>query len=205
MQKWIARIGWGWILPLVLITGSCVSSQKIGGDRKAPDLDKTLTMFTFIEKGDLVTFIVNTRPARYREDDGYVPFEIAVVNSGLRRIVLSREAFTLIDSEGNRYPCAEPRELMEGYEFLDLDRVRRLRLQRLELILREEHILTLREFVALGNLVALDVSIVRRAVVAVLHLGAALLVHHAEPNRTRGLRRRKDLDRNRNKAKGDGS
>jgi hypothetical protein len=45
-----------------------------------------------------------------------------VANTGVRRISLTRESFELRDAEGNRYPCAGPRELLEGYEFLELDR-----------------------------------------------------------------------------------
>jgi len=66
--------------------------------------------------------IVGTRPARYRDGANYVPLEIAVANNGVKYLTLSRESFTLIDAQGNRYPCAGPRELLDNYEFLDLDR-----------------------------------------------------------------------------------
>ena len=52
----------------------------------------------------------------------YVPFEIAVANHRLRRLVLTLESFTLIDKHGNRYPAATPRELLQGYDMLDFDR-----------------------------------------------------------------------------------
>ncbi len=109
------------ILAVALSQLSCLGQQQIRG-QETRDLDRKLSTYAWIEKGDLITFIVGTRPARYREDSDYIPLEISVANTGLRRVTLSRESFTLLDSEGNRYPCAGPRELIDGYEFLDLDR-----------------------------------------------------------------------------------
>lgn len=109
-------------LTLALVLSGCVSNQKIGGEREAADLDRTLSTFVWIEDGDVATLIVNARIARYREDSPYVPFQIAVANHGMRLMDLSRESFELVDEEGNRYPCVGPRELIEEYEFLDLDR-----------------------------------------------------------------------------------
>jgi len=107
-------------LSAIVLTG-CLSQQKIE-NREASDLDKKLSTFAWIESGDLVTFIVDARATRYREQAPYIPFEIAVHNRGLRGMTLTRESFTLVDADGNRYPCAGPRELLEGYEYLDLDR-----------------------------------------------------------------------------------
>ncbi len=85
-------------------------------------LDRKLATFSYIEQGDLVTFIVSTKATRYRDDAPYVPIEISVANNGLKRLFLTRESFTLVDEEGNRYPVATPRELIESYDFLDFDR-----------------------------------------------------------------------------------
>ncbi len=106
---------------LLTLTG-CVGSNKIDGPRDASGLDKKLSTFVYIEEGDIASLIVNTRIARYRDNSDYVPFQISVANRGLRQISLSRESFELTDEEGNRYPCVGPRELLDGYEFLDLDR-----------------------------------------------------------------------------------
>ena len=38
-------------------------------------------------------------------------------------MTLTRESFTLVDSDGNRYPVAGPKELLQSYEFLDFDRL----------------------------------------------------------------------------------
>ena len=104
-----------------LLTG-CVGRQKIEGDRQAPDLDRKLSTFVYIEEGEIASLIVNTQPARFRDGAPYVPFQIAVANRGLRTMLISRESFELVDEEGNRYPAAGPRELLDGYEYLDLDR-----------------------------------------------------------------------------------
>lgn len=88
----------------------------------APDVDRKLSTFAYIEEGKLATFIVDTRPTRYRDGEKYVPVEVAVANRGVKIMTLTRESFTLADEKGNRYPCASPKELLETYDFLDLDR-----------------------------------------------------------------------------------
>jgi hypothetical protein len=108
------------VLGIALALFGCASRQPIEGGT-APDLDRKLSTYAWIEEGDLITFIVGTRATRYREETAYIPLQIAVANNGLRRLILTRESFTLIDEQGNRYPMATPRELLEGYEFLDLD------------------------------------------------------------------------------------
>jgi hypothetical protein len=86
------------------------------------NVDRKLSTFAYIEEGKLATFIVDTRPTRYREGERYVPVEIAIANRGVARLSLTRESFTLADENGNRYPCASPKELLANYDFLDLDR-----------------------------------------------------------------------------------
>ena len=88
----------------------------------APDVDRKLSTFAFIEEGKLATFIVDTRPTRYRDGEKYVPVEVAIANRGVKTLTLTRESFTLSDEKGDRYPCASPKELLENYDFLDLDR-----------------------------------------------------------------------------------
>jgi hypothetical protein len=105
------------LVPLV----GCAARQQITG-QETSGLDRKLSTFAFIEEGDLMTLIVDTKATRYREKTAYFPLEIAIANNGLRQLALTRESFTLIDEEGNRYPAASPKELMENYEFLDLDR-----------------------------------------------------------------------------------
>lgn len=117
MRRWV-------ILVAVTITavGTITCARQPLRGPAAPSLDRKLSTFAWIEEGDLATLIVGTRAGRYREDDPYVPLEICVANRGLRALTLSRESFVLVDAEGRRYPCAGPKELLEGYEFLDMDR-----------------------------------------------------------------------------------
>jgi hypothetical protein len=105
----------------ILIAASCATRQPMTG-QVAADVDRKLSTFAFIEEGKLATFIVDTRPTRYREKESYVPVEIAIANRGVRQLSLTRESFTLTDEKGNRYPCASPKELLTNYDFLDLDR-----------------------------------------------------------------------------------
>ena len=105
-----------------LVLTACGARRPIRG-QSTTGLDRKLTTFSWIEDGDLVTFIVGTRAARYREASAYMPLEISIANRGVKKkLTLTHESFTLIDSEGNRYPVATPRELLEDYEFLDFDR-----------------------------------------------------------------------------------
>lgn len=90
--------------------------------QSAPDVDRKLSTFAYIEEGKIATFIVDTRPTRYRDGEKYVPVEIAIANRGVKQLTLTRESFTLADEKGNRYPCASPKELLDNYDFLDLDR-----------------------------------------------------------------------------------
>ena len=122
-MKQLRRLFWVAVLPMLALTllASCAARQPIRG-QETDALDRKLSTFAYIEQGDLMTLIVDTKATRYRENSPYIPLEIAIANNGLRQIALTRESFTLIDEEGNRYPAASPRELIEGYEFLDLDR-----------------------------------------------------------------------------------
>ncbi len=109
------------IAGLGLTAAGCPAREPIRTG-EARGLDRKLSTFAFIEQGDLVTLIVDTRSTRYRADQPYIPLEICIANNGLKKLALTRESFTLIDDANNRYPAAGPRELMEGYEFLDFDR-----------------------------------------------------------------------------------
>lgn len=106
---------------LLLSSLSCAGRSEIRGV-ETTGLDRKLGTFSFIEEGDLVSFIVNARATRYREEDAFFPLEICVANRGLKNLTLTRESFILIDEEGNRYHVVPPRDLIESYRFLDLDR-----------------------------------------------------------------------------------
>jgi hypothetical protein len=109
------------LLLLGLFPLSCATREPIRG-QEVTGLDKKLSKFAFIEEGKIITLIVDMWPARDRDGQAYMPLEIAVANTGVRSLALSRESFTLIDEEGNRYPMASPTELIEHYPMLDFDR-----------------------------------------------------------------------------------
>ncbi len=111
----------GALVGLSALLGSCATRQPLRG-QEAKGLDAKLSTFAYIEEGEIVTLVVDTRPARDKDGERYVPIEIAVANHGLRKLTLTLESFTLIDKNGNRYPAASPRELLEGYGMLDFDR-----------------------------------------------------------------------------------
>jgi len=106
---------------LVLAAATACGTRRPITDQPTTDLDRKLSTFAWIEEGNLVTLIVGTRAARYRDESNYMPLELAIANRGLKQLTLTRESFTLIDEQGNRYPAASPEELIGGYEFLDLD------------------------------------------------------------------------------------
>jgi len=72
-------------------------------------------------------------------------------------------------------------DLCQRDEFQDIDRARRLLLERLELVRREDDVLILREFVALDGVVAADnLVVVLGTDVLLLEARTALLVQHVE-------------------------
>jgi hypothetical protein len=114
MRKFVLAAGF-------LLSAACATRQPMTG-QAAPDVDRKLSTFAYIEEGKIATFIVDTRPTRYREGERYIPVEVAIANRGVPKLSLTRESFTLADENGNRYPCASPKELLANYDFLDLDR-----------------------------------------------------------------------------------
>lgn len=111
----------GALVLIAMLAVGCAGRVPMTG-QEVSGLDRRLSPYTFIEDGDLVSFLINTRATRYRNDQSYVPLEILVANRGLRQLSLTRESFTLVDGDGTRYPVAGPRELIESYPFLDMDR-----------------------------------------------------------------------------------
>ena len=109
------------LLVLLFIGASCELREEIRGVPTQGQLDRKLSRFAYIEDGDLITLVVSVNATRFREGEDYIPFEVALANTGVKRLQLGRESFELVDAEGNRYPMALTRELIEGYNFLDPD------------------------------------------------------------------------------------
>ena len=111
------------VAALVLSAASCAEQRNTPKQKvDVKGLDRKLSTFAYIEEGKLVSLIVDTHPTRYREEGGYIPLEICIANRGLKKISITRESFTLRDENGTEYPCVEPKELIDNYQFLDLDR-----------------------------------------------------------------------------------
>lgn len=104
---------------LIIIALGCVTAKYT--ERDISGLDRKLDRFTYIEEGDLVALIVCTHATRFREEDSYIPVEIAVANRGLNNLTLTRESFTLIDEQGNKYPLVPSEELLNNYSKQDFD------------------------------------------------------------------------------------
>jgi len=109
------------VLVLLVAVPSCATRQPLHG-QEVKGFDKKLSTYAYMEEGDLVTLIVNTRPARDKDGQNYMPLELAIANHGMRKLSLTLESFTLLAADGKRYPAATPRELLTGYEMLDFDR-----------------------------------------------------------------------------------
>ena len=109
-------------LVALLVTVGCGTRREVTGvESRIRDVDRKYTTHSYIEEGDLVTLIVNTKVTREREGQAYMPIEIGLANHSLRRLRLTRESFTLLDEEGNRYPMGAIDEVLEGYQLLSMD------------------------------------------------------------------------------------
>lgn len=109
-------------LGLLMAVPSCMG-HKEPSTLDTSGLDEKLSTFVFMEEGKLVSLIVDARAARIHEKSLYFPLEICVANRGLTTdLLLTRESFILIDQDGNRYHVASPRDLIESYQYLDIDR-----------------------------------------------------------------------------------
>src|SRR3989441_493302 len=110
----------------------------------------------------------------------------------------------LVGAEEIRLLDVFPVHLLPGHELRDLDRVGGLLFEGLQLLRLEDHVLPLRELVALYHLVLFDLVAVLGADVLLLQTRAVLLVQPVETDRGRGLAGREHLDRHRYEAEGQG-
>ena len=94
------------------------------------------------------------------------------VRPALRVGVRGREVVGAVEVDGV--------DVLEPDEAQDLDRLRALERDRLEIGLLDEHVLALRELPALDELVRLDVALVHRAPALLLDRRAALAMERAE-------------------------
>src|SRR3989440_77357 len=97
-----------------------------------------------------------------------------------------------------------PVHLVRRHELGDLDRIGGLLFEGLQLLRLEDHVLPLRELVALHHLVLFDLVTVLGADVLLLQTRAVLLVQPVEADRGRRLAGGEHLDRHGNEAEGQG-
>lgn len=105
------------VMPL-LFAGACRYMAKLPQE---PGLHPRLTPFTYLEKGKLIAFAVDVEAARQREGSDLVPFGIGVADLGIKRLVLTRESFTLVDDAGRRYAMASLQEMRAAAVAPDFD------------------------------------------------------------------------------------
>lgn len=111
-------------LSLLLVASlfvGCAAGPSSLADR---DLHPTLSSSAYIEDGQLLALMVDTRVAGLRDKSGkeFVPLEIGVVNKGMESLTVTLESFSLIDEAGRRYPAVRGAELRNGYGSVDVDR-----------------------------------------------------------------------------------
>lgn len=104
---------------LVWLT-ACASASEAPRTQTAP-LHPRFGLAGFIEEGNLVTFVVSGRAAKFRDNQPYVPMEVVIANRGLENLTLTRESFLLVDEDGRRYPLAGLQEIQTKYGSLDND------------------------------------------------------------------------------------
>lgn len=95
-------------------------------------LHPKLSDTAYIEKGDLLTMIVDTGIAYGRPDQEIFALEIGIANLGMESLTLTRESFTLVDGTGRQYAPIQKSELTE----MNYNRRTDLRLARLLPILQ---------------------------------------------------------------------
>src|SRR5438034_1320709 len=110
----------------------------------------------------------------------------------------------LVGAEEIRLLDDLPVHLVRRHELGDLDRVGGLLFEGLQLFGLEDHVLPLRELVALHHLVLFDLVTVLGADVLLLQTRAVLLVQPVEADGGRRLTGREHLDRHGNEAEGQG-
>jgi hypothetical protein len=96
----------------IAVAAGCASM--FGGLPQEEGLHPRLTRFAYLEEGKLVSLAVDTEAARRRADAEYIPLAVGVANIGVKRLVITRESFTLVDDEGNRYPLASIKEVRQS-------------------------------------------------------------------------------------------
>lgn len=113
---------YSWTVVALVSAGAACSRNIPASDASPVGLSYKISTYAYAEYGEEITLIVGTRAAGHRASAAYMPVEIGVAYRGDGALRLTRESFVLLDDEGNRYRMTEPRELLERYDFLGMDR-----------------------------------------------------------------------------------
>jgi hypothetical protein len=96
---------------LVVLAGCTVPKNLVEQD---PETQPKVDKWTYVETGEIVTFVVDVRVSREAEDLDYLPLEVGIANRGKRELGIGRESFVLVDDEGREYPMAGIAEVREA-------------------------------------------------------------------------------------------
>lgn len=99
------------VLALGALAGCTVPKNLVEQD---PETQPKVDKWTYVETGEIVTFVVDARVSREAEDFDYLPLEVGIANRGKRELSIGRESFVLVDDEGREYPMAGIGELREA-------------------------------------------------------------------------------------------
>jgi len=81
-----------------------------------------LSTFNYKEEGSLVRLVAGVDAARLIRKEPYFPLFVQVVNKSKTTFTVTSESFFLEDSLGNQYAMAPPRDVLDKYHRMDLDR-----------------------------------------------------------------------------------
>ena len=108
-------------VPTFLLAFSACASSAGRSPDDVERLSAKLTPFTYYDEGDLAFIGADTRAAGYIKDESMFPVGIAIVNKTLKSMTVSRESFTLEDSEGKHYLLVSYEEFRNSYRRSNTD------------------------------------------------------------------------------------
>jgi len=105
---------------LAALQPSCVTTEK--NPNVVSTYSDKLSTFNYKEEGTIVRLVVGVDAARLIRKEPYFPLFVQVVNKSKATFTVTTESFFLEDNLGNQYPMAPPREVLDKYHRMDLDR-----------------------------------------------------------------------------------
>lgn len=88
----------------------------------ADTTSEAFSFYTFRERTDRVTILVDSYPAALHDDERYLPLSVAVgVESPGSSLTFSAESFTLVDPTGKSLPSAAYEDLAREYRRREFD------------------------------------------------------------------------------------